>query len=497
MAEADPPLPLDAASILALAAREMFALFSDVSQGMLLVDRSGRVVWINEGYRRFLPNLGFARESDFVGQPVEAVIPNTLMHEVLRTGRPILMDLLTNRAGTFVVSRLPLRDAQGQVIGALGMVLFDQAQATLQPLIHKFVSLQSDLDTARLELAQQRRAKYTLASFVGHSPAVQELKRQARRAAYNHSPVLLLGETGTGKELIAHAIHAAGPRAHKPMVNVNIAAVPDALLEAEFFGVAPGAYTGAERKGREGKLALADGGTLLLDEIGDMPLSLQAKLLRVLQEQEFEPLGSNRLTKVDVRVLAATSHDLQARVAAGLFRADLFYRLNVITLRLPPLRERPDDIPALVEVIGEEVARRSGLPQKEWSGDALALLAQQPWPGNVRELRNLIEQVSLLVDGPRIGAADLRGRVAVSTGSSAGLAHPSHPRPIAALSTTPQARPADARPLAQQLADVERAAIAQALAAHQGNKAAAARSLGIARATLYEKLAEYGVAEDV
>jgi transcriptional regulator with PAS, ATPase and Fis domain len=487
MAAPDPSLPLDATSILALAAREMFALFSDVSQGMLLVDRGGRVVWINEGYRRFLPHLGFTREADFVGQPVEAVIPNTLMHEVLRTGRPVLVDLLTNRAGTFVVSRLPLRDAHGQVIGALGMVLFDQAQAALQPLIHKFVSLQSALDTARHELAQQRRAKYTLASYVGHSPAVQELKRQARRAAYNHSPVLLLGETGTGKELIAHAIHSAGPRAHKPLVTVNIAAVPDALLEAEFFGVAPGAYTGADRKGRDGKLMLADGGTLLLDEIGDMPLALQAKLLRVLQEQEFEPLGSNRLVKVDVRVLAATSHDLPARVAAGQFRADLYYRLNVITLRLPALRERPQDIAALVEVLGEDIARRSGVPQKEWSPQALALLTQQPWPGNVRELRNLIEQLNLLTDASRIEEADLRGRVLAAAApkalESVGTPLPRPPTESLAPPDGPT------QTIAQRRAAVERAAIAQALATHHGNKSAAARSLGMARATLYQRLA--------
>jgi hypothetical protein len=165
----------------------------------------------------------------------------------------------------------------------------------LQPLISKFAQLQRDLDDARRELATQRRTKYTFASFVGASPAAVEVKRQARRAAQSSSPVLLLGETGTGKELLAHAIHAASARARGPLVSVNIAAVPDTLLEAEFFGVAPGAYTGADRKGRDGKFKLADGGTLFLDEIGDMPQALQAKLLRALQEGEIEPLGSNKL----------------------------------------------------------------------------------------------------------------------------------------------------------------------------------------------------------
>ena len=301
-------LPLDAQGILELAARSMFHLFSSISQGMFLVDRSGRIVWVNEGYRRFLPALGFTSVDQFVGHMVEDVIPNTQMRRVLETGEPYLIDLLTNRAGTFVVSRIPLRDeASDAVIGAIGIVLFDHPETTLAPLISKFALMQRDLDDARRELTTQRLrlggeratgarlAKYTFASFVGTSPAAVEVKRQARRAAQSGSPVLLLGETGTGKELLAHAIHAASSRAAGPLVSVNIAAVPDTLLEAEFFGVAPGAYTGAERKGRDGKFKLADRGTLFLDEIGDMPLGLQAKLLRALQDGEIEPLGSNQL----------------------------------------------------------------------------------------------------------------------------------------------------------------------------------------------------------
>jgi len=189
-----------------------------------------------------------------------------------------------------VVTRIPLRDTDGQVIGALGIVLFDHPETTLQPFIGKFAALQRELDDTRRELATQRsqnllgerRTKYTFASFVGTSVAAVEVKRQARRAAQSASPVMLLGETGTGKELLAHAIHAASARSVGPFVGLNIAAVPETLLEAEFFGVAPGAFTGADRKGREGKFRLAHGGTLFLDEIGDMPQNLQAKLLRPL-----------------------------------------------------------------------------------------------------------------------------------------------------------------------------------------------------------------------
>jgi transcriptional regulator with PAS, ATPase and Fis domain len=481
-----PALPRDAQSILELAARSMFDLFANASQGMMLVDREARVVWINDQYRRFLPALGFEREEDFVGHPVSAVVQNTQMHKVLETGKPILIDLLSNRAGTFVVSRIPLRDAAGLVIGALGIVLLDHAETNLQPLMGKFALLQRDLDDVRRELAAQRgkpvlgqrQAKYSFASFVGASAAAVEVKRQARRAAQSTSPVLLLGETGTGKELLAHAIHAASARAQGPFVSINIAAVPDTLLEAEFFGVAPGAYTGADRRGREGKFKLADGGTLFLDEIGDMPQGLQAKLLRALQEGEIEPLGSNQLLPFDARVVAATSRDLAALVREGRFREDLYYRLNVLPVRVPPLRERRSDIPALVEVLGEDMAQR-GTPAPELQPDALALLAAQTWRGNIRELRNVLEQLAMLSDSAVVSAEQVKAVLHQS-----GLAHIEP-----ALAAATDAAGQDLlRPLPQQVAELERRAIAAAMAATGGNKLAATRLLGISRATLYERL---------
>jgi transcriptional regulator with PAS, ATPase and Fis domain len=476
-------LPLDGQRILELAARSMFDLFANASEGMLLVDRDARVVWINEQYKRFLPALGFERTEDFVGHPVSEVVQNTQMHRVIRTGKPILIDLLSNRAGTFVVSRIPLRDESGEVIGALGIVLFDHPETTLQPLIHKFAALHRDLDDARRELAAQRRHKYTLASFVGTSPPVVEVKRRARRAAMSSSPVLLLGETGTGKELLAHAIHGASARASGPLVSVNIAAIPDTLLEAEFFGVAPGAFTGADRKGRDGKFKLADGGTLFLDEIGDMPLSLQPKLLRALQEREIEPLGSNRLIPFDARVIAATSRDLGELVREGKFREDLYYRLNVLPIRVPPLRERRADIPALVEVLTEDIDLRSGTPTPEFSADAIALLAAQVWRGNIRELRNVLEQAAMRSDSLHIGVPEVE---AVLRESGVTQIAPAAPASATALAMKPASRAL--RPLAEQVAEVEREAIEAALAATSGNKLAAAKLLGISRAKLYERL---------
>ncbi len=471
-------LPKDAQSILNLAAKSLFDVFAHASEGMLLVDRAGKVVWINDQYRRYLPALGFASEQDFVGQPVSAVIQNTQMQQVLETGKPILIDLLTNKAGTFVVSRFPLRDAAGQVIGALGVVLFDQPQSNLQPFLAKFALMQRELDEARDALAVQRRAgaglrqaRHSFASFIGSSSVVVDLKRQARRAAQSSSPVLLLGETGTGKELLAHAIHASSPRAKGPLVSVNIAAVPETLLEAEIFGVAPGAYTGADRKGRDGKFKLADGGTLFLDEIGDMPL------------------GSNRLVPFDARIIAATSRDLVKLVQSGQFREDLFYRLNVLPLRVPPLRERSSDIPALIEVLAEDLALRSDLPHPEFSPQAVALLSAQNWRGNVRELRNVLEQLLLRSD---TGVMDAPEVEQVLRQSGLGQISPvpvlvsSSPQSL--LSGTSQLPEALLAPLPQQVEALERLAVAKALEVTQGNKVAAAKMLGISRAKLYLRL---------
>jgi transcriptional regulator with PAS, ATPase and Fis domain len=286
-----------------------------------------------------------------------------------------------------------------------------------------------------------------------------EVKRQARRAAQLDTAVLLLGETGTGKEVLAQAMHAASPRAHGPFVGINVASLPEEQLEREFFG---------ERRGPDGKFVLAHGGTLFLDEVGDLPLATQAKLLRVLQEREVEPLGSSRARQVDVRVIAASSVDLRQMVSMRRFRSDLYYRLSVLPIELPPLRERIGDLEALCDHILEEIARRSGRPQRELTPTALAVLSAYAWPGNIRELANILEQVSLNSASPRLSAEEFTLVL---------------PR-IAAMRS-------GERPtlkLADIVADAERSAIRSALAAAEGKKILAAELLGISRATLYQKL---------
>lgn len=488
----DSTVALDPGGVLQLAARRMFATFAEAVMGMVVMDREHRIVWFNEGYRRFIA-LGPFADSGVIGRRIEDVVPNSLMGKVIDTGIPVVVDLLTNQYGAFLVSRLPLRNEQGNVIGGVALVLADQPNGAMQPLIGKLVDLQRELEDTRRRLAAERRPKYSLASFVGSSAAVAEVKRQVRRVAATDTTVLLLGETGTGKELLAHAVHAASRRSVGRFVSVNIAAVPDTLLEAEFFGVAPGAYTGADRKGRDGKFKLADGGTLFLDEIGDMPMELQSKLLRVLQEQEIEPLGSNRVERVDVRIVSATSRDLEAMVEDGRFRADLYYRINVMPIRLPPLRERLEDLPDLVDTLSEDIARRSALAPRAVGPDAMELLASRPWPGNVRELRNVLEQTSLMTDDLVLEALHFE-RLLQAAGKP-GLplprrhaddvmpANDSAPSAVSSSDTG-----AAVKPLHQAMAEAQAQSIRVALAATKGNKAAAARLLGISRAALYEKL---------
>ncbi|MBF0642034.1 sigma 54-interacting transcriptional regulator [Pseudomonas protegens] len=455
-----------------LAIRSLFEIIEQSSEGTVIVDRDANIVWMNERYaRRFgLESAAFA-----IGKPCESVIPGSLLREVVRTGRPILLDMQDTPKEPLVVMRLPIHDAAGTVIGAIGFALFDELRS-LSPMLKRYLSMQEELASTR-SLLRARQTKYNFAHFIGTSTASLEVKRRARRSASAESPVLLQGETGTGKELLAQAIHAASPRAHKPFVSINSAAIPEALLEAEFFGTAPGAFTGADRKGRAGKLQIAQGGTLFLDEIGDMPLPLQSKLLRVLQEKEFEPVGSNEVIHSDVRIIAATSTDLEAAIKRGEFRADLYYRLNVLPIQVPALRERLDDLPALSEGILEEL--RS---QHELDRDALALLAQHAWPGNIRELRNVLERAALLSDDLILNASDIRAAI--------GSFSPVQRNEALVPGDSP-----NQETFAAARERFDRQLIGATLAQCAGKVDEAARRLGLGRSTLYKKMAALGIVE--
>jgi transcriptional regulator with PAS, ATPase and Fis domain len=289
--------------------------------------------------------------------------------------------------------------------------------------------------------------------------------------------VLLLGETGTGKEMLAHAIHAASNRSRNAFIALNVAAIPENLLEAEFFGSAPDAYTGADRKGRDGKFKIADGGTLFLDEIGDMPLPAQDKLLRVLQDQEVERLGSNAVFKVDVRIIAATGIDLRQRAQEGRFRSDLYYRLNVLPIVVPPLRDRLADIEALCDCFLEQIAARTGSHQREITPDAIEVLRAYDWPGNVRELQNVLERATMLTDNFRLSSADfatiLPNRQTRASDESGGV-----------------------KRYADTLAEFERRTLRKALRDCGGKVTVTAKMLGMSRAGLYRKLALLGISSN-
>jgi transcriptional regulator with PAS, ATPase and Fis domain len=470
----------------------VFTAFQRASEGTIIVDRDARIVWISERYAR---RFGIGDPREVLGCRVEEVIANSRMREVVTTGHPILLDILDAPGKPVVVIRMPLKNEQGVVVGAVGFALFDE-WTSLAPLVSRFLGMQEELAAARKLRPAARQAKYTFSNFVGVSSATLELKRHARRAAATHSPVLLQGETGTGKELLAHAIHSASPRAHRPFVSLSMAAIPDALLEAELFGVAPGAYTGADRRDRQGKLSVAQGGTLFLDEIGDMPLPLQAKLLRVLQEKEFEPLGSNDVLRADVRIIAATSRVLPELIKNGEFRADLYYRLDVLSVAVPPLRERIEDLDVICESLLEGFAEARPGEAYELHADALALLARQPWPGNIRELRNVLERTIVLSDSSVLTAAGVQAALhttgaAQRRGSAPHAASDTGHEAAPVLAGSPDASSAAApEPHAQAMNHYERRLIERALA-ESPTVVAAAKRLGIGRATLYRKMAAY------
>jgi len=329
-------------------------------------------------------------------------------------------------------------------------------------------------DHARAAALDEDRAREAGAELVGDSEPMRRLREQVRKAAATDATVLVLGASGTGKELVARALHAQGRRREGSFVAVSCAALPEGLLESELFGHERGAFTGAVRR-KIGRFELAHGGTLFLDEVGELAPSLQVKLLRVLQERRFERVGGEETLEVDVRLVSATNRDLQARVAQGAFREDLYYRLAIVPLTVPPLRERPDDVAALAAHFLAKYAPRIGRRVAGFEPEALALLRRHAWPGNVRELENVVQQAMVFCEGARVRAEDLPAAVLDA--------------PAAALPV-----PSGDRSLPDILEDLEAQLVRAAYARAGGVKAEAARLLGIKPSALYYKLEKYGIA---
>src|SRR5271165_5717545 len=323
-------------------------------------------------------------------------------------------------------------------------------------------------------LREKVKSKQGFGGIVGRAPEMEKLYRIIAKAANSVHPVLILGESGTGKEMVARSIHYSGPFRDKPFIPVDCGSLVPTLIESELFGYVKGAFTGAVRA-KDGLMAAADGGTVFLDEVGELPVDLQAKLLRALQEKEIRPVGGTRAIPINVRVLAATNRDLEEAVQQGTFRRDLYFRLNVLTLRVPALRERKQDIPLLAGHILERVARTTGV-QRNISDDALKLMLNYEWPGNVRELENCLERACALTSGPTVHIADLP--------TALQNFHAQAPVVPVSLETAG----------ISNLAELEKRAILHAITTLNGDKLEAARQLGIGKTTLYRKLKEYGSA---
>jgi DNA-binding NtrC family response regulator len=343
------------------------------------------------------------------------------------------------------------------------------------------------LNVSSRRLRERLRNQQGLGNIIGRSPEMDKLYRILSKVAQSSHPVLILGESGTGKELVARSIHANGTHANKPFIPVDCGSLVPTLIESELFGYVKGAFTGANRS-KDGLLASAEGGTVFLDEIGELPLDLQAKLLRALQEKEIRPVGATHRIPINVRVLAATNRDLAAMVEQGRFRKDLYYRLNVVNLRIPPLRDRRQDIPMLAAHFLDRMSRENSTTYT-LSDDALRTMIDYEWPGNVRELENAIERACALSSGPTLHMGDLPTqlqdfRLQVS-------------RTRAAVIGAPEDQPADSAPDVTPLAEMEKQAILSTIRQLHGDKLMAARLLGIGKTTLYRKLKEYGITDSM
>ncbi|MFZ5968792.1 MAG: sigma 54-interacting transcriptional regulator [Bacillota bacterium] len=446
--------------------RILETMFETAYQWVVLVDTEGIITMMSQAYLDF---LGYTQE-EAIGRHVTEIIPNTRMHIVVESGKAEVGDIQEINGNHMIATRQPII-MDGKVIGAVGKVDFKDIK-DFNAMAKKVTNMQKELEYYRDELKKERAGKYSFDSIVGTSPGIVRLKNMSRKVAKSDSTVLILGESGTGKELFAHAIHHFSNRANGPFVKVNCAAIPSELLESELFGYEEGAFTGAKRGGKLGKFELADKGTIFLDEIGDMDIKMQAKLLRVLQEREIEKVGGAETKPIDVRIIAATNKNLEEYIEEGKFREDLYYRLNVMTLNIPSLRDRPQDIKLLSKSLILKLSHNMGIIVTDISKEAMECLINYNWPGNVRELENVLERALNLLDKETIIDRHHLPSKLIDK-SKANLQNP-----MEDLKTT--------------LERLEKEVILNCLKELGGNKKKAAKRLNISRTSLYQKLEKYG-----
>ena len=450
--------------------RLIFSTLLDIStDGFLIVDDRGIIIDINKAYCNFLE----IRHQDALGRYVLDVITNSRLPDILaswKTEIDVVHKLAEGQSpkkDKFVaVTRAPVKQGDN-VVAAVGQIKFS---TETRNLAEKLQHMDGELQYYKNELKRIIGNKYSFDTMIGQSPMLTAAKTLAQKAAQNDFNILITGETGTGKEVFAHAIHFASRRRLKPFIRINCAAIPSELMESELFGYDTGSFTGAKKGGKVGKFEMANGGTVFLDEIGDMPLNMQAKLLRVLQEREVERVGGSGAIPVDVRVMAATNQNLEEKIHSRLFRSDLFYRLNVIQIKVPTLQQRLQDIPMLVDFFLQEMNERYGV-RIGIAPESLDVLAKYQWPGNIRELKNVIERAFTMVEEGTITTAHLPAHIISKV--KLGQVH------------------LDGKSLDTVMGEIEKGILIDALARNNHNYRKTAKELGIHRATLYKKLEKY------
>lgn len=439
--------------------------------GLIITDVDGKIVFLNKKYAEI---MNVSQEA-VIGKQVRDIIPQTRMDIVAKTGEAEIGAVhLINGNIPVVCNRIPIKN-NGQPIGVVAITTFRKLDE-VNGLLEEINRLNFELKHYKAELGRLRGAKYSLEQIIGDSAKMKHVKALLQKIAPSTLTVLISGETGTGKELISHALHQLSPRRHKPFIRINCAAIPRELLEAELFGYEEGAFTGAKKSGKPGKFELANGGTLLLDEINELPLYLQSKLLRVIQEKEIERVGGVKTIELDIRLICTTNKNMQELVRKGEFRQDLYYRINVVEINSPPLRERAEEIESLVVHFIEKVNRNHGLNISGIQSGVLQLFRKYDWPGNIRELEHVLERAAVIA-----GTGEL------------GIEHFDYlmPRIIETVSDDSGDSAGQSLEEAKELA--EKQAIVKALFRSNGNKTLAAEELHIHRTVLHQKIKKYGI----
>lgn len=484
------------ASRLLLDALETFPNF-------VIVDKHADIVYLNDSYARL---LGIQQENA-IGRPVVDIIPGTRMAEILKTGQPEIGHLMTlydhtqGKEITLACNRMPIyRD--GKLIGAAAVTIMQDVVRTVSQLNNELTAVRKEKEYYKQKLTLLKNQLDSLGRIVGHSTALTEIKQMISDYAASNLPILITGETGVGKELFAKAIHELSPRRLNPYVKINCAAIPADLLESELFGYESGAFSGASRTGKPGKFELADQGTLLLDEIGEMPLTLQSKLLRVLQEQEIERVGGVKTTKINVRIICCTNQNLTQLIREKRFRSDLYYRINTVELKIPPLRERKEDISELTEHFIQKYNLEHDAHVIGANTDVLHLFQSYDWPGNVRELEHTVERLCTINHNqviPACSCSFLMDKISnaesfLQTAITENAEVPFTAFAADGLSDVPSPD-MSWHDLSQKIQNTEKEAILQALLQSNGNKAKAARMLNMDRSSLYYKLKKYHITD--